>query len=145
MYNSTLTNTFPYGYGNYNIGGSPLPTQTPRQVLMVGGYNGASMIQVGPNESVLALDESGLMVWVVKTDGAGYKNVIQAYDITPHQDKPAVDVSSYEERIARLEEQANRLDRIEQEIGEMRNASTYTTSTTNGTTAAATKPVTIIG
>lgn len=63
MYNSTLTNTFPYGYGNYNIGSNPLPTQTSRQILMVGGYNGAAMIQMGPNESVLALDESGLMVW----------------------------------------------------------------------------------
>lgn len=31
MYNSTMTNIFPYGYGNYNIGGSTLPQQGGRK------------------------------------------------------------------------------------------------------------------
>lgn len=148
MYNSTITNTFPYGYGNYNIGGSTIPQQGGRQVMMVGGYNGASMIQMGPNESVLALDESGTMVWLVKTDGAGYKNVIQAYDITPHQQTPSPDFSVYEERIKKLEDQASRLDKIEREIGEMR----YATTTTNSAsiidvapTSTNAKSVTILG
>lgn len=116
--------------------------------MMVGGYNGASMIQMGPNESVLALDESGTMVWLVKTDGAGYKNVIQAYDINPHQQTHSPDFSVYEERIKKLEDQASRLDKIEREIGEMR----YATVTTNSTsvidatsTNTNTKSVTILG
>ena len=96
MYNPTMTTSYPYGYGNYSVSGNSFPQRDPRQVLMVGGYNGASMIQMGPNESVLALDESGTMVWLVKTDGAGYKNIIQSYDIIPHEEKTP-DLSSYEE------------------------------------------------
>ena len=52
------------------------------------------------------LDESGLMVWLVTSDGAGYKTV-QAYDIAPHQTAPAPDYGGLENRIKRLEEIVN--------------------------------------
>ena len=137
MYNPTITTAYPYGYGNYSMGGSTFPQRDSRQVLMVGGYNGASMIQMGPNESVLALDESGTMVWLVKTDGAGYKNIIQSYDIIPHEEK-VQDLSSYEERIKRLEDC---ISKIETQLGEINNGNTTNSAsiTTN------TKPVTILG
>lgn len=60
-------------------------TQPASQVVKVNGENGARTYQMGPNSSALLLDESGLLVWLVTSDGAGYKTVTP-YDITPHQE-----------------------------------------------------------
>lgn len=80
------------------------PLQQPKQeVVKVNGENGARALALGPNSSALALDESGLLVWLIVTDGAGYKTVAP-YDITPHQAAPAPDYTTLESRIKRLEE-----------------------------------------
>ena len=84
----------------------PQPIIQPTQVVRVNGENGARAFTIGANSSALLLDESGLMVWLVTSDGAGYKSV-SAYDITPHQEAPAPDYGSLETRIARLEEMVN--------------------------------------
>ena len=84
----------------------PMPATQPVQVVRVNGENGARAYQLGANSSALLLDESGLMVWLVTSDGAGYKSVT-AYDITPHQAAPAPDFGSLESRIQRLEEIVN--------------------------------------
>ena len=76
------------------------------QVVRVNGENGARSYQMGANSSALLLDESGLMVWLVTSDGAGYKTV-SAYDIAPHQQTPAPDYGNLESRIQRLEEIVN--------------------------------------
>lgn len=76
------------------------PQQT--QVVKVHGENGAKSYQLAANSSALLLDESGLMVWLVTSDGAGYRTV-SAYDIKPHETVPAPDYGSLEERIAKLE------------------------------------------
>ena len=81
-------------------------TLAPQQVVRVNGENGARAFQIGANSSALLLDESGLMVWLVTTDGAGYKTVAP-YDIVPHQAAPAPDYEALEERIKRLEETVN--------------------------------------
>ena len=79
------------------------PTMQPTmQVVRVNGRGGAEAFSIGPNSSALLLDESGRLVWAVTTDGAGYKT-ISPYDIVPHQDAPAPDISGLESRIARLE------------------------------------------
>lgn len=86
-----------------------MPYQTPQaqtQVVRVNGENGARAYQIGPNSSALLLDESGTMIWLCTTDGAGYKSV-SAYDITPHQAQPPIDYDSIEQRIKRLEEFVN--------------------------------------
>ena len=89
--------------------GPPRPYQPPRQeVVKVSGENGARAFQMGPNSSALLLDESGTLVWLVTTDGAGYKSVAP-FDISPHQAAPAPDFGSLEERVKKLEE-AIRLD-----------------------------------
>ena len=80
----------------------PQPQQQQTQVVRVKGRPGADAFAMGPNGSALLLDESGTMVWLCVTDGAGYKT-ISPYDITPHQDAPAPDYNSLENRIARLE------------------------------------------
>ena len=77
--------------------------QMSQQVVKVNGENGAKTYQLGANSSALLLDESGTMVWLVTTDGAGYKSV-SAYDIVPHQTVPTPDYGTLENRIKKLEE-----------------------------------------
>ena len=78
--------------------------QQPRQeVVKVNGENGARAYQMPPNSSALLLDESGVIVWLVTTDGAGYKSVA-AFDISPHEAAPAPNYEDLESRITKLEE-----------------------------------------
>ena len=95
----------PYGIPQPII--QPMTTAVqPTQVIRVNGENGAKAYNLGANSSALLLDESGLMVWLVTSDGAGYKTV-SAYDITPHQSAPAPDYGKLENRIKRLEDLIN--------------------------------------
>ena len=95
----------PYGFMQ-----QPQVQQPSTQVVRVNGENGAKAYDLGANSSALLLDESGLMVWLVTSDGAGYKSV-SAYDITPHQATPVPDYGTLESRIQtiekRLEEMTN--------------------------------------
>lgn len=92
----------PYqGYGNYY--NQQTQQQAPRyEVIHVNGQNGAQALQMAPNSNAIVMDDTAPLIWLCQTDGAGYKTV-QAFDISPHQDAPQVDVNSLEERIARLE------------------------------------------
>ena len=75
----------PFGYGQQPAAPFMQPAvPAAQQVVRVNGENGARAFQIGPNGSAMLLDESGTLVWLVTTDGAGYKTV-QPYDITPHQ------------------------------------------------------------
>ena len=89
----------PYGFMQQN---QAQAVQPPVQVVKVNGENGAKAYSIGANSSALLLDESGLMVWLVTSDGAGYKTV-SAYDITPHQATPAPDIGSFENRLQTVE------------------------------------------
>lgn len=100
-----------YGYGAYNAPyqgyGNCYNQQTQQQapryeVIHVNGQNGAQALQMAPNSNAIVMDDTAPMIWLCQTDGAGYKTV-QAFDISPHKNAPAVDVNSLEERIARLE------------------------------------------
>ena len=96
----------PYGVPQSMIQPMAQAMAQPAQVVRVNGENGAKAYNLGANSSALLLDESGLMVWLVTSDGAGYKTV-SAYDITPHQTAPAPDYGSLESRIKRLEDLIN--------------------------------------
>ena len=90
-------------YGNpFN----PYGFQRQEQVVRVNGRGGADAYAIGPNSSAMLLDESGTLVWLVTTDGAGYKTV-SPYDITPHKEPQAPDYTSLEARIKKLEEFIN--------------------------------------
>lgn len=105
-----------YGYNDlYNPLVNPyLPTpgqnpyqQAPKQeVVKVNGENGARAYPIGANSSALLLDESGAIVWLVVSDGAGYKTVAP-YDITPHHVAAAPDYSNLDERVKKLEDFIN--------------------------------------
>ena len=78
-----------------------------QEVVKVNGRPGAEAFYMGPNSSALLLDTSASLVWLVQTDGAGYKS-LTPYDITPHEEKPPEDkYKSLEDRITKLEESIN--------------------------------------
>lgn len=103
MYGDALYNPMINPYMQQNLQQNPYQQQQPRQeVVKVNGENGARAFPIGANSSAILLDESGKLIWLVTTDGAGYKTV-SPYDITPHQVAPAPDYSTLEQRIERLE------------------------------------------
>lgn len=77
-----------------------------QEIIKVNGQNGAKAFQMAPNSSALLLDESAPIIWLIQTDGAGYKTEIP-YSITPYQAQPEPDINSLEMRIKRLEEIIN--------------------------------------
>lgn len=104
MFNNPFLNS--YGMGQqYQPPMQPMPAMPAmgQQVIRVNGENGARAYQMGANSSALLLDESGTIVWLVTSDGAGYKTVAP-YDIAPHKTEPPKDWNDLESRIRKLEE-----------------------------------------
>lgn len=101
-----------YGYNPMGVT-SPMLTypQQRQEIVRVNGENGARAYQLPPSSSALLLDETNPVVWLVQTDGAGYKT-ISAYEISPKttQDTTISDYSKLEERIKRLEDMLNESD-----------------------------------
>lgn len=83
----------------------PVQQQIPQkqQITKVNGENGAQAFRMAPDSSVLLLDETAPIVWLCKTDGAGYKT-IAPFSIAPYEPEPPVDVKALESRISRIEE-----------------------------------------
>lgn len=77
-----------------------------QDVVKVNGKNGVDAYQLAPNSSALLLDTTAAIVWLVQTDGAGYKTST-AYDITPHVSEEETQFKTLEERISKLEETIN--------------------------------------
>lgn len=76
------------------------------EIIHVTGRNGAEALQMAPNSSALALDDTAPLVWLCRTDGAGYLTVTP-FDITQHAEPPAVSVDELSARLSRLEEMLN--------------------------------------
>lgn len=98
-------------YTGQPIPNYPQPSYNPQsfnrtEVTKVSGRNGAEAFQLGPNSSVLLLDETAPLVWLKTTDGAGYPT-LTPYNITPYQPKPVIDVENLAERIKKLEDRLN--------------------------------------
>jgi len=78
-----------------------------RKVDEVTGRAGAEAFQLAPESSVLLLDNTAPIVWLVKTDSAGYKT-LKGYDIKEHEEaKPVDHYKELEDRITKLEETIN--------------------------------------
>lgn len=96
-----------YGYTGQSVMSWPLmQTQQRVEIVRVNGEGGARAYQMPPSSNALLLDEANPLVWLVQTDGAGYKTVTP-YTITPYQTAPAPDLGSLEQRITRLEGMIN--------------------------------------
>lgn len=85
---------------------SPYPYQNSQQIIKVTGEQGANAFQLLPNSSVLLLDSSAPRVFLVTTDGAGYKS-ISAYKLEPYEAEPEVDLTLLVKRIEKLERSIN--------------------------------------
>lgn len=120
MYNPPFFN--PYGNFSPNIN-NYIPNQqnTPQSafqpsiqgnVLKVSGINGVNALNLAPNTSVLALDETAPILWFVSTDSAGYKTPTP-YDITPHKEAEEAK-TDLEQRVKRLEDIINEQSNIKQ-------------------------------
>ena len=103
---------FPYQNNNNQLSQLLLQQsfqQAPQQtkVVEVTGRAGAEAYQLAPESSVLLLDTTAPIVWLIKTDGAGYKSMVP-YDIKVHEEEKPVDhYKELEERISKLEETIN--------------------------------------
>ena len=86
-----------------------------QEIIKVNGENGARAYQLAPNCSALLLDENNPIVWLVTTDGAGYKTVTP-YSITLYQPEPPIDISDLSRRIKALEEKLNEPDTFTNEF-----------------------------
>lgn len=106
----------PYNYNPYSF--NRFPTY---EVIKVNGKPGVDAFQMGPNSSILLLDETANLVWLAQTDGAGYKTATP-FTITPFVEKPPVDMNALTEKI----------DGIEAELKELREM--YAKSDTSSTT-----------
>lgn len=113
--------------GNFNLA----PPPEKQQVIRVNGKNGADAFQLAPNSSVLLLDTSAPLIWLVQTDGAGYKTSTP-YSIAPYKPTPQVD----ESQNARVNELQTRISRIEEELKEFNDKS----NSTNAVKYTITKP-----
>lgn len=91
-------------YQNQYLQNLIMPQQ--QEVVKVNGKNGIDAFQLAPNSSALLLDTTAAIVWLVQTDGAGYKTST-AYDITPHVPEEETQYKTLEERISKLEETIN--------------------------------------
>lgn len=74
-----------------------------QQIIRVAGENGARAYGMMPNSSALLLDENAPLVWLVCTDGAGYKSVVQAYKIEKYEPEPVPDYNSIMQRLEKIE------------------------------------------
>lgn len=101
-----------YPYNNQNqlsqlLLQQAIQPQTQSKVVEVTGRAGAEAYQLGPDSSILLLDNTAPIVWLVKSDGAGYKT-LSAYDIKPHEEEKPIDhFKELEDRITKLEETVN--------------------------------------
>lgn len=101
-----------YPYNNQNqlsqlLLQQAIQPQTQTKVVEVTGRAGAESYQLGPDSSILLLDNTAPIVWLVKSDGAGYKT-LSAYDIKPHEEEKPIDhFKELEDRITKLEETVN--------------------------------------
>lgn len=96
MYQNFVTPNLPYQVPfqpNYS---------TKSEIIKVNGENGARTFVMTPNSSALLLDEKEPIVWLVQTDGAGYKTV-NAYKIEPVPTR-VENITDFEKRLSRLEE-----------------------------------------
>lgn len=92
----------------YQPWGQSLPRQ---EIIRVNGENGARAYQMAPNSTALLLDESAPLVWLIQTDGAGYKTATP-YTITPYQAQTEPDYRTLKEEIGKLDEKIRGLEEV---------------------------------
>lgn len=85
------------------------PALPQQQIVQVSGPDSLVQIQMAPNSSLLAMDQSAPIVYLVQSDGVG-KVSWTAYDIAPHKDAAVVQRESMDARLSALEAAVKRLE-----------------------------------
>lgn len=87
-----------------NMGFDPMDRIRPQrtEVVILNGKGGVDALRMAENSSILAMDSTAPLVWLIKTDGAGYKTAT-AYQITPYTPPEPPDINALMERLNRLE------------------------------------------
>lgn len=75
-----------------------------QSIARVSGEQAARSFPLMPNSSILLLDETAPLVWLVQTDAMGIKTTCTAYEIKPYTPEPAIDVKNILARISKLED-----------------------------------------
>lgn len=96
-----------------------------RQIMQVAGEAGAKAVRLEPMESVLAIDTTASIIWMIVADG--YGNITtQPFDATPHKFPP----SPQEQRLTRIEEMllslSNELSTLKQNGSDINEQSSIT-------------------
>lgn len=78
-----------------------------QQIIQVSGENGARAYQMPPNSNALLLDDKDPIVWLVTTDGAGYKSSIKPFKLEPYTPPEPVTLNDIMNRLEQLENKIN--------------------------------------
>lgn len=70
------------------------------------GENAAWQFPMGPNSEIYLPDADEDIMWWIRTDASGNKNVV-ALDVMPHKKQPQIDVNDLAARLAAVEEWIN--------------------------------------
>ena len=90
----------PYTSMNFNMRG-PVYRADP-----IHGENAAWQFPIGINSEIYLPDADRDIIWWIRTDAQGNKNVVP-FDVTPHQDPEPININSIMERLNILEEKVN--------------------------------------
>lgn len=125
MYNNSfpqnMYNNYPYAV-QQNFQQQQLPHY---EVIKVNGKPGVDAFQMGPNSSVLLLDETQNIVWFVQTDGAGYKTPTP-FTISPYVEKPQIDVNALNDEVNSLKAMVIELQNVIANTGDNNGKSNFT-------------------
>lgn len=106
MYNPYLPNPYQQTYQPVPAA-MVMPEQT--EVKRVNGEPGVDSYPLAPRSSILLLDQTAPLVWLVQTDDAGYKTKTP-YKIEPYTPEPAPDFKSIDERFNSIDERLKSLE-----------------------------------
>ena len=104
-FNNNNPNMTNYPYNQYQ---APYQRQmAPHyETPVLNGRADANNFLMGPNSSIILPDANDDIVWWIRTDSNGNKNVT-AWDVNPHQEPKAVDLNDLQARLANVEEWIN--------------------------------------
>lgn len=86
----------PYGYQRLPVYSAPL----------IHGQNAAWQFPMGANSEIYLPDADEDIIWWIRTDGQGNKNV-QPFDVKPHKEAESVDLNNIISRLSAVEEWIN--------------------------------------
>ena len=93
----------PYNYIQPRVFNQPLPIYKAEPIH---GENAAWQIPMGPNSEIYLPDADEDIIWWIRTDANGNKNVVP-FDVTPHQKPQPVDMNEVLARLSAVEEWIN--------------------------------------